>query len=61
MLPNISALLALLFMMSAMSKQSTAGKISSIGYKRVFEETVTRSPEQVLQYKSRFLGDFDLI
>ncbi|MBK8288052.1 MAG: nuclear transport factor 2 family protein [Cellvibrionales bacterium] len=35
-------------------------KISSIGYKRVFEETVTRHPEQVLEYKNRFLGDFDL-
>lgn len=35
-------------------------KISAIGYQRVFEETVTRNPEQVLEYKSRFLGDFEL-
>ncbi len=40
-------------------KTADGWKISSIGYKRVFEETVSRSPEQVLQYKSRFLGDFD--
>ena len=36
-------------------------KISSIGYKRVYEETVTRPSDQVLEYKNRFLGDFDLI
>jgi hypothetical protein len=36
-------------------------RISSIGYKRVYEETVTRSSDQVLEYKNRFLGDFDLL
>ena len=36
-------------------------KIASIGYKRVYEETVARPSEQVLEYKNRFLGDFDLI
>lgn len=34
-------------------------KISAIGYKRVYEETVTRNAELVLEYKNRFLGDFD--
>jgi len=35
-------------------------RISSIGYRRVYEETVSRPADLVLEYKNRFLGDFDL-
>lgn len=34
-------------------------KIAAIGYQRVYEETVARSSGQLVEYKSRFLGDFD--
>lgn len=39
----------------------TAGgwKISAIGYRRVYEETTARTADVVLEYKNRFLGDFD--
>lgn len=33
-------------------------RIAAIGYKRVYEETTTRNPGLVFEYKSRFLGDF---
>ncbi len=33
-------------------------RIASIGYRRVYEETVTRSNGALVEYKSRFLGDF---
>ena len=34
-------------------------KIAAIGYRRVYEETTARTAELVLEYKNRFLGDFD--
>ncbi len=34
-------------------------RIAAIGYKRVYEETVARANGQLVEYKSRFLGDFD--
>lgn len=33
-------------------------RISSIGYRRVYEETLSRSNGDLVEYKSRFLGDF---
>ena len=40
-------------------KTADGWKISAIGYRRVYEETTARSEGFVLDYKSRFLGDFD--
>jgi hypothetical protein len=39
-------------------KTDTGWKIDHIGYKRVYEETTSRNPDIVFEYKSRFLGDF---
>lgn len=40
-------------------KTADGWRIAAIGYRRVYEETTARGAEFVLDYKSRFLGDFD--
>ncbi|MEZ5538385.1 MAG: nuclear transport factor 2 family protein [Pseudomonadales bacterium] len=40
-------------------KTADGWKISAIGYRRVYEETTKRDNSIVLEYKNRFLGDFD--
>lgn len=40
-------------------KTAEGWRIAAIGYKRVYEETVARANGQLVEYKSRFLGDFD--
>jgi len=40
-------------------KTADGWKIASIGYRRVYEETTARPAHLVLEYKSRFLGDFE--
>ena len=40
-------------------KTADGWKISAIGYRRVYEETVMRNNGQLAEYKSRFLGDFE--
>ena len=40
-------------------KTAEGWKIAAIGYRRVYEETTARNANYVLEYKNRFLGDFD--
>lgn len=40
-------------------KTAEGWKISAIGYRRVYEEVTKRDGVGVLEYKNRFLGDFD--
>ena len=40
-------------------KTAEGWRIAAIGYKRVYEETVARANGQRVEYKRRFLGDFD--
>lgn len=41
------------------AKTADGWKIAAIGYRRVYEETTVRTADVVMEYKNRFLGDFD--